>query len=463
MNFTDGIFYFFLPLVLFLAFGISWKSDTAFKVIIIAASSFFYGYWDYRFLALLYTATIVDFLVGLKIEEARSQKTKKRFLWVSMTVNLGMLFFFKYCNFFLDNLRAAGVDLPHLNVILPIGISFYTFQTMSYTIDVYRGELKAEKKFLNYLYCIIFFPQLVAGPIVRAGEFLPQVQSRPKTSLRQIFDGTTIFVNGLIKKLLFADTIAPYVDHVFHSPEIYSTWTIWGAVLAYAIQIFCDFSGYTDMAIGIAHMFGHKLVMNFNLPYVSRSITEFWRRWHMSLSRWIRDYIYISMGGNRKGAFRTYVNLTVTMLLGGLWHGASWNFVIWGGLHGGALAFERFFNLDRKYLSGPIGILRWALTMLYILITWVFFRAKDLPTAGMILKKMFAFEIGIDWIQMQFSIVLIFFIAFHLLDYFWIKEKFVYFLPKLNKFLEIYLICVVLLGLVFLNPRYYNPFIYFQF
>lgn len=463
MNFTDGIFFLFLPIVLLASFAVKWKSKTKFNLIIIAASSLFYGYWDYRFLGLLYGITFIDYLAAIKIEDSNTKLRRKVLLILSLTMNLGILFFFKYCNFFIDNLRAAGVTLNNLDIILPVGISFYTFQSMSYTIDVYRNELRAERKFLNYLYFTAFFPQLVAGPIVRAAEFLPQVQTIPKTSWNNMKDGTTIFINGLVKKLLFADAIAPFVDHVFHSPEIYSTTTIWAAVIAYAIQIFCDFSGYSDMAIGIARMFGHNLVINFNLPYTSLSITEFWKRWHMSLSRWIRDYIYVSLGGNRKGAIRTYVNLIITMLLGGLWHGASWNFVIWGGLHGAALAFERATRLDKKYLSGPIALIRWAITLLYVMICWVFFRSKDIDTSFVILKKMFIPEDGILWIQTQFSIVIFATVFFHLIGKFWVKDRFEYYLPSYSKFWHLYLFFMVILALVFLNPKYYNPFIYFQF
>lgn len=463
MNFTDGIFFLFLPLVLLASFGVKWKNKTAFRIVIIVSSSVFYGYWDYRFLGLLYFATLVDWIAGIKISQANDESRRKIYLLISLVLNLGILFFFKYCNFFIDNLRDVGVTIANLDIVLPVGISFYTFQTMSYTIDVYRRHMPAEKSFLNFLYFTIFFPQLVAGPIVRADEFLPQIQEIPKSSWRQVREGGSIFITGLIKKLLFADTIAPYVDHVFHSPEIYSTTTIWLAVIAYTIQIFCDFSGYTDMAIGIAKMFGHELVMNFNLPYISRSITEFWRRWHMSLSRWIRDYIYISLGGNKKGRMRTYFNLLVTMLLGGLWHGASWNFILWGGLHGAALAFERFFHLDRKFLNGPFALVRWLLTLVYVMICWVFFRAKDLPTAIFMLKKMFMYHAGIYWFQAQFSIVLSFTILFHIIAYFVIKDRFEYYMPNLNTFWGLFILVFVILGIIYLNPMYYNPFIYFQF
>lgn len=463
MSFTDGVFFLFLPIVLFLAFGIKWKNKTVFNLIIIASSSFFYGYWDYRFLALLYISTIVDFIGGQKIENSTSPKLRKRYLMFCMSVNLGMLFFFKYSNFFLDNLRAIGINFSHMDVILPVGISFYTFQTMSYSIDIYRGELKAEKNFLNFLYCTVFFPHLVAGPIIRSAEFLPQVQNIPKTSWARIREGSCIFITGLVKKLLFADTIAPFVDHVFHAPSIYASSTIWLAVIAYAIQIFCDFSGYTDMAIGLAKMFGHEFVMNFNLPYASRSITEFWRRWHMSLSRWIRDYIYISLGGSRKGEWRTYFNLILTMLIGGLWHGASWNFVIWGGLHGVALAFERFTGLDKKYLGGPWAIIRWITTLLYVMICWVFFRSSDFTTSFIILKKMFSFEMGIVWVQTQLIFALLATILFHLIGYFYIKDRYQYYVPGFKRWWEIYLLFFVIFAIIFLNPMYYNPFIYFQF
>jgi alginate O-acetyltransferase complex protein AlgI len=297
---------------------------------------------------------------------------------------------------------------------------------MSYSIDIYRGELKAEKNFLAFLYYTIFFPQLVAGPIVRAIEFLPQVQTIPTTNRTKLKVGISIFLTGLLKRLLIANSVSPYVDHVFEDPSIYSSLTVWCAVVAYALQIYCDFSGYTDMAIGVAKMFGHSLVDNFNMPYLSRSITEFWRRWHMSLSRWIKDYIYISLGGSRKGRYRTYLNLILTMMIGGLWHGASWNFVIWGMIHGFALAFEKFFHLDKKYLSGVFAYFRWALTMIIVLVAWVFFRANNIQTAFAILSKTFSIQEGLEWIQTHFVIVLAVALLAHFVAYFFVKAKFMY-------------------------------------
>ena len=463
MNFTDPVFFLFLPLVLSIVYLVRWKSKTSFNVLMIVSSSIFYGYWDYRFLVLLFYSTVIDYYAGLKIAGSENVVLRKKWLVFSIVSNLGLLFYFKYCNFFIDNLRLLGIQVEVLNIILPVGISFYTFQTMSYSIDVYRREILPEKSFLNFLYYTIFFPQLVAGPIVRAIEFLPQVQKIPEVSFSKIKFGASIFVLGLIKKVLLANSIAPFVDQVFNDPTIYSSWTIWYSVIGYSLQIYFDFSGYTDMAIGISHMFGHSLVENFNLPYISRSVTDFWRRWHMSLSRWIKDYIYISLGGSRKGKYRTYINLIITMMLGGLWHGASWNFVIWGSLHGLALSFEKFFHLDKRFLNGYISFVRWILTIVFVMITWVFFRAKDLSSACIIIERMFFIHNGIDWFQFQLGIVLFFTVLGHLVSYFYIRKRFKYFILDLDKFWSLTLFLFVILGLLLLNPKYHHPFIYFQF
>jgi alginate O-acetyltransferase complex protein AlgI len=388
MIFTDLNFLLFFSVVLLVA-NIVLKNKNRPRVLFLTlASYFFYCAWDYRFSTLILFSTIVDYFLGLKISSVEGKERKKFYLSLSLLANIGLLGFFKYFNFFLDNINAiAGSEFSTWNIILPVGISFYTFQTMSYTIDIYRRKISPEKDFLKFAFFVSFFPQLVAGPIVRAAEFLPQSQVLPEINKSRALAGFQIFLYGVIKKALIADTLAQFVDPVFSSPENFSSLTIWLGVIAYSIQIFTDFSGYSDMAIGVAHMLGYDLVKNFNRPYVSHSITEFWRRWHMSLSFWIRDYIYISLGGNRLGRFRTYINLLVTMLLGGLWHGASWSFVIWGGLHGVALAIERFFGLDNRAYSNRGKVLPWIVTMLFVANAWVFFRAQDLTVATEVFRR----------------------------------------------------------------------------
>ena len=316
-------------------------------------------------------------------------------LLASVCVNLGLLGFFKYYNFFVDSASAVlsewGLGISNLEIILPVGISFYTFQTMSYTLDIYRGKLKPARSFSDFALFVAFFPQLVAGPIVRAADFLPQLEHRVHIRGANLWAGTQIFLIGLFKKLMIADSVAPFVDAVHEYPGYYSPMTTWLCVLAYSLQIYCDFSGYSDMAIGCARMMGYEFQRNFNMPYLSATITEFWRRWHISLSSWLRDYLYISLGGNRKGHLRTYTNLLTAMILGGLWHGASWNFVIWGTLHGAVLALHKAWTGMPKpafWNSGLIRVLGVASTFMFVSLVWVLFRAQDTQTMEAVYRKL---------------------------------------------------------------------------
>jgi alginate O-acetyltransferase complex protein AlgI len=322
---------------------------------------------------------------------------------VSVVANLGLLAYFKYANFFLQSLeqglRAAGasVSLPVLRVILPIGISFYTFEAINYTVDVYRRRVPAERNFAHFLLFITFFPHLVAGPIVRARDFLPQINRRKHWDWARMQLGVQFFLMGLFKKLAVADRMAMFADPVFANPEQYRTTAVWLAVLAYALQIYCDFSGYTDMALGTAHMLGFKLAQNFDMPYASANISEFWRRWHISLSSWLRDYLFIPLGGSRGTSWQTNRNLLITMTLGGLWHGASWTFVIWGVIHGLVLIGHRYFRsfcqarpkLNDALLTPPGTALRIALTFLTVSFAWIFFRATTFSCAMTMFGRMF--------------------------------------------------------------------------
>jgi alginate O-acetyltransferase complex protein AlgI len=380
------------------------------KLVLLAASLYFYAYWDWRFLGLLAFGTVIDYYVALAMEATDDARRRKRLLLFSLVTNLGLLGFFKYFNFFIDSFQAAfggllGLNLQTLTwIILPVGISFYTFQTLSYTIDVYRRELPACRRFSDFALFVSFFPQLVAGPIVRAHDFLPQLSQDRPLSWRRAGEGFALFSFGLFKKVFIADRIAGYVDGVFASPDVYGGLTVWIAVLAYAVQIYCDFSGYSDMAIGTARALGYDFCVNFDHPYLSRSITEFWRRWHMSLSTWLRDYLYIPLGGNRRGPGRTYVNLMLTMLLGGLWHGAAWTFVVWGFIHGGVLALERLLKptvgpMTARWPAAARALAGWAYTLLVVLVAWVFFRAPDFGTAAAVLRRMFVDFEGVLWVQ----------------------------------------------------------------
>jgi len=376
--------------------------------VLLIASYIFYAYWDARFLLLLILQTYISYFLAKKIVQAETRQLSKRFMVLGVSISLGILGFFKYFNFFVGSFAAVfGIkSLGALNIILPVGISFYTFQALSYLIDVYRGKLKACEKFVDLSMYISFFPQLVAGPIVRASDFLPQMEEDRPMTRDNLVEGLQIFLFGLIKKIVIADRLAVCVDAVFASPNSYSGLSLFLAVVAYSIQIYCDFSGYSDMAIGVAKTFGYDLCKNFDMPYVSPNPTEFWRRWHISLSTWLRDYLYISLGGNRKGKLRTKINLMLTMLLGGLWHGANWQMVFWGALHGGALVVHKTFreqsdkhdvHITNRVLKGVITGLSIAGMYLFTCVCWVFFRAQSFADATTILTRIVTGAAGVQY------------------------------------------------------------------
>jgi D-alanyl-lipoteichoic acid acyltransferase DltB (MBOAT superfamily) len=360
------------------------------------ASSVFYASWSPPYLLLLYASILVDYWVGLALV-AHAQH-RKAILMASLAVNLGVLAIFKYADFFLANasglVRAFGVDWrpEPFGFALPLGISFYTFLTLSYTIDVYRRVAQPERSLLRYSVFVTFFPHLIAGPILRANGFLPQVKEPRPENLRPWF-GLNRIALGLVKKVMLADTLATCVDPVFAAPGAHDGVACLLATYCYAFQIFFDFSGYCDIAIGAAAILGYEMPANFDSPYLARNITAFWRRWHMTLSSWLRDYLYIPLGGNRRGRVRTYVNLMLTMLLGGLWHGASWNFVIWGGIHGVMLALHKAFARDeRAKPAADEYAFGWNSVLLFqvICLAWVFFRAPTLDVAVTVLRSIFS-------------------------------------------------------------------------
>jgi D-alanyl-lipoteichoic acid acyltransferase DltB (MBOAT superfamily) len=364
------------------------------KGMLLAASYLFYGAWNPPFVALLAISTVVDWLVAARMAKTQVGRMRRALLIVSLAVNLGFLGYFKYGSFLLANfvalMSAAGVAYQPAasDIVLPVGISFYTFQTLSYTIDVYRGRMEPSRSFLDFALFVSFFPQLVAGPIVRAADFLPQCFEEKKTEARALGFGLFLMTLGLFEKVVIADgMLAPAADQVFGSPGPASAFDTWLGVLAFAGQIFCDFAGYSTCAIGAALCLGFQLPTNFRFPYAAIGFRDFWRRWHISLSSWLRDYLYIPLGGNRHGRRRMLLALMVTMLLGGLWHGASWRFVVWGGLHGLFLVVERALSKrfgDRPWVATkPARFALGALTFVLVLLTWVFFRATDLPRAMM--------------------------------------------------------------------------------
>jgi alginate O-acetyltransferase complex protein AlgI len=386
MLFTTLNFVVFLAVVLGLFYLLP---PVARRYLLLGASLFFYMAWNAKFVVLILGLITIDFFAALWIVHKEGRQRRVALL-VSLCANIGLLGYFKYTNF----LRDTFLHLPPLDIILPLGISFHTFQSISYVIDVYRGEQPAIRNYVDYALFVAFFPQLVAGPIVRAREFFANYFNwRPPTA-EEWQRGFALILTGYVKKLIFADRFALAADRYYSNPAAMPGWLpAWSGTIAFALQIFFDFSGYTDIAIGVALLFGFHFPENFRRPYLSASITEFWRRWHMTLSKWLRDYIYISLGGNRRGELRTYANLMATMLLGGLWHGANWNFVIWGGYHGAVLAIERAVwgrEVKRGLIRIPLTVLTFGITC----VGWVFFRAKTLSGALDVVGRMFSGGMG---------------------------------------------------------------------
>ena len=353
--------------------------------------------WTALCVAIIFVGSTLDYFIGRRLGRTESPAARRILLLVSVVYYLGVLALFKYFNFAIDSVSTllgwAGLHVSptHLRLVLPFGISFFTFETMSYTIDVYRREIPPCERYLDYLLFVSFFPHLVAGPIVRPASMLPQLAAKPVASDAMKAAGLFQIATGLCKKIVIGDTLGiNLVNRVFDNPERYSSLEVLVAVYAYAIKIYADFSGYTDVAIGSAKLFGYELPQNFDAPYTSASLQEFWRRWHISLSSWLRDYLYISLGGNRGSAWKTYRNLMLTMVLGGLWHGASWNFVIWGALHGGALAVNRMWSRrDRPRSDISIGhIAAVAATFHFVCFAWIFFRAPTFAHATLMLGRM---------------------------------------------------------------------------
>jgi len=397
MIFTQPVFLAFFALT----FGVHWalRGDRARKLWLLAMSYVFYGYWDYRFVGLIVLCTVFDYGVGLLLARSEDTRRRRALIAASLCMNLGLLGFFKYYGFFVSSAVALlsslglGVSVPVLKVVLPAGISFFTFQTMSYTIDVYRRQLEPQRNFLDFAVFVGFFPQLVSGPIVRATQFLPQLTVPRVLANVNVRRALVLFAVGYFKKACVADHIAAAIDPVFAHPSQFDGVARALSALLYSIQIYCDFSGYTDMALGAAALLGYDLAVNFEAPYFSTSMREFWQRWHISLSTWLRDYLYIPLGGNRGGPYRAARNLMLTMLLGGLWHGANWTFVLWGFLHGAALVVHRFWSSFRAGRS-PAGSpsravlgLCWLGTFAWVVLCFTIFRCQNIGIAGEFLAR----------------------------------------------------------------------------
>jgi Predicted membrane protein involved in D-alanine export len=396
MIFNSGFFLLLFTAFLFVYIPLS-KTDRPKIIFLTIFSLYFYYKSSGMYFLLLITTVLIDFTLALAIYKSNVYWKRLTLLVISLTTNLGMLAYFKYTNFFHELLSmAAGTSYEPFDIFLPVGISFFTFQSLSYTIDVFRGTLKPLTSPIDFAFFVSFFPQLVAGPIVRASDFIPQIH-QPVFVTREMFGrGVFLIATGLFKKAIISNYISlNFVDRVFDAPTLYTGLENLFGVYGYALQIYCDFSGYSDMAIGLALLLGFHFNINFDSPYQSLNITEFWRRWHISLSTWLKDYLYISLGGNKKGKFRTYVNLLITMLLGGFWHGASFRFILWGAMHGVALAIHKYFSsLKFNFNVSPgwakaSNALGWFVTFHFVCFCWIFFRATSMETAGDMIHQIF--------------------------------------------------------------------------
>ena len=391
MSLDSAMYVVFLALVV----AIYWRLRSRWQnVFLLAASYFFYGCWDWRFLLLIAASTCADYFIARQLGRQFSLKQRRLLLAISLIFNFAILCYFKYFNFFIDSFASlanlVGLhNIPHSlwAVVLPPAISFYTFQEVAYIVDVYAGKLEPASSLLDYALFISFFPHLIAGPIQRPGHLLPQVQTKRTFDPNRFRDGIMLILLGLFRKCVIADSAAQLANAAFSGSMGHTAWTTLIGAYAFALQIYGDFSGYSDIARGSAQLLGFHFMVNFRQPYLANSLQDFWRRWHISLSTWLRDYLYIPLGGNRKSSARTYANLLTTMLLGGLWHGASWNFVAWGGLHGGGLAAERALNLGASDRS-QIRWLRRILVFHVTCLAWIFFRAVNLPLALTMLKDL---------------------------------------------------------------------------
>ena len=483
--FSSGLFLF-----LFLGFSLVYmllQHTRTLRLLFVTAFSYYFYYKSSGFyFFLLAIVTLSDYAIAHAIARSKtatqeienSKSINRKLKWLvalSLVIDLGLLAYFKYTNFFAGMwAQMVGANFQPWDIFLPVGISFFTFQSMSYVIDVYRGDLKPLPSLLDYAFYVSFFPQLVAGPIVRARDFAPQIR-KPLAITQEMFARGVFFIMiGLFKKAVISDYISlNFVDRIFDNPSLYSGVENLLGAYGYAMQIYCDFSGYSDMAIGIALLLGFRFPMNFNAPYTSQSITDFWRRWHISLSSWIRDYIYISLGGNRKGKVRQYINLIITMLLGGLWHGASLNFVAWGGMHGLALALHKWmrqniFHHDKHYQShGLRRVLAVVLTFHFVVFCWIFFRNHTFDASWTMISKIFTdfhpelFLQVVEGYWVVFAMILFGYVT-HFIPDSW-NERCVAVIQKGGVLLGALLIAIVIYIVIQVKSSEIQPFIYFQF
>jgi len=471
MLFNSGVFLQFFAAFLLL-YWMARRNLVARNLLIVIGSYVFYGWWDPRFLSLIVFSSLLDYTVGLALDRTENQRQRRAWLTLSIVGNLGILGFFKYYNFFADSLVAglAELGIPFhpftLSIVLPVGISFYTFQTMSYTIDVYRRVMKPTRNLLNFMAYVAFFPQLVAGPIERAKHLLPQFERSRVITRPMLEEGIWRLLWGMFKKVVLADNLAPLVDMVYQNESATAPMVVLGTV-AFALQIYCDFSGYSDIARGTARLLGFDIMVNFNIPYAATNLRKFWQRWHISLSTWLKDYLYISLGGNRRGKMRTYCNLLLTMLLGGLWHGAAWNFVLWGLWHGLGLAAYRTITSSRSSPldSRPSTLKRcasWIVTMLFVLYGWLLFRAQSWDQIVALTAALGQWTAPV-WIESYVVNLLIFSAPLVIMELWQFRARNQLAALRLSPWPKAFLQAALFLAIVIFWQKDSSPFIYFQF
>jgi len=475
MLFNSLQFAFFFVIIVTLYFAIPHRYRWA---LLLAGSYFFYMCWNWKYIGLIILSTLIDYFAGSRMSALPDRKRRRKYLVLSLLTNLGLLFAFKYFNFFFDSVNAGfsllgmSFHIPYIHVLLPVGISFYTFQTLSYSIDVYRGKIQHERHLGIFALYVSFFPQLVAGPIERASRLLPQFYKENKFDEARVVSGLRLMLWGLFKKIVVANRLALYVDAVYNNAELHSGLTLLIATYMFAFQIYCDFSGYSDIAIGAARVLGYDLMKNFNRPYFARTINEFWSRWHISLSTWFRDYLYFPLGGNRKGTPRMFVNLLIVFLVSGMWHGANWTFLIWGGLHGiyAALSKLTLPARDRlvEFLRAPkvlVQSVRIFVTFHLVCFGWIYFRASSLDQANFIVSRIFSMPWGNLFITAldQFTYGIVAIVALLAVDisqeWFRLSEKFM--LRPWTVRWASYVVVIVIMVLIGVFDE--SQFIYFQF
>ena len=460
---------YFLPIFLLLYHLVPHKYKNA---LILIASIYFYSWGGPKFILVILGTTCLDYFLVKAMNNQKTQSAKTRFLIISLCLNLGLLFYFKYCNFFIDNINAAfGTKITWLEVVLPIGISFYTFESLTYVLDVYRGIHKPLKNFWHYQTYILLFPKLIAGPIVRYHEIADQITNREKNYTSSIkLSGFLIFCIGLAKKTIIANTLGIQADAVFKlPPEQIDTVAAWVGALAYSFQIYFDFSGYSDMAIGLGKMMGFKFPENFNNPYTSKSITEFWRRWHMTLGTWMKNYLYIPLGGNQVNNFKLYRNLIFVFLISGLWHGASWNFILWGAYHGLFLVLERLFLI--KFYKKIGNWFSLPLTFIIVITGWVLFRNENINQGFYIIKQLYSFQffdgkftLNNDFLFMASLALLFSFFTITKTTRSFQEKVYGEQFSKSSQWLAVSAsIILFYISLSFISALDFNPFIYFRF